>query len=625
MKGSDMKKAVALIITSGTISATAQEAVTVTTLYDVSDSPLATVLPQDLPGPDGVVSFREAVAATNNAAGPQTVTFAIPESEWWLLDDVALLELVDGPFLITDDHTTLDFSSQTDFTGDTNPNGGEVGIYGLQVNGWGHPAIFIYANHTTVKGLGPVYQRRLSVTVQDGNFNRFIGNTTDGIELDPYPGTTMGNIIGGTEEGEGNTLGSVEILCGANDNIVVGNTIREVNVVGSRYCEEGNEYPTNNRIGGPTPEERNVINGFGRRSGEGFPSGEGVLVTYAKDTLVEGNYIGVTADGMIRVNQIGTSGVRVYDAFDTMIRGNLISGIRALGSNHSAGQIFGQAIAVGSINADTYRTTIKGNLIGTDVTGENPIQTRSGIVVAPSTGLYTVHDTVIGGTNEGEANTIAYTEVRGVTVSALVDTATILGNSIFGNVGLGIDLYKIGLGESGVTPNDPGDADSGGNGLQNYPEINNVVASGSTMTVSGTFNSMPNQDYRLEFFASTECDQSGFGEGEWFVGAIEVTTDTNGDAPFDAVVDMAPNGMGFVTATATDLAANATSEFSACFGMATTTCVADVNGDGQLTPTDFTAWITAFNNKDSGCDQNDDGNCTPTDFTAWIANYQAGC
>ncbi|GAB5495075.1 MAG: hypothetical protein Phyf2KO_01550 [Phycisphaerales bacterium] len=54
-------------------------------------------------------------------------------------------------------------------------------------------------------------------------------------------------------------------------------------------------------------------------------------------------------------------------------------------------------------------------------------------------------------------------------------------------------------------------------------------------------------------------------------------------------------------------------------------CVADVNGDGALTPTDFTAWINAYNNADAGCDQNDDGSCTPTDFTAWITNYNNGC
>ncbi|RNC80318.1 MAG: hypothetical protein ED559_00430 [Phycisphaera sp.] len=54
-------------------------------------------------------------------------------------------------------------------------------------------------------------------------------------------------------------------------------------------------------------------------------------------------------------------------------------------------------------------------------------------------------------------------------------------------------------------------------------------------------------------------------------------------------------------------------------------CVADVNGDGMLSPTDFTAWINAYNNGDPQCDQNGDGACTPTDFTAWIANYNAGC
>ncbi len=54
-------------------------------------------------------------------------------------------------------------------------------------------------------------------------------------------------------------------------------------------------------------------------------------------------------------------------------------------------------------------------------------------------------------------------------------------------------------------------------------------------------------------------------------------------------------------------------------------CLPDVNGDGMLTPADFTAWINAFNNADPGCDQNQDGMCTPSDFTAWIANFNAGC
>ncbi|GAB5497408.1 MAG: hypothetical protein Phyf2KO_24880 [Phycisphaerales bacterium] len=56
-----------------------------------------------------------------------------------------------------------------------------------------------------------------------------------------------------------------------------------------------------------------------------------------------------------------------------------------------------------------------------------------------------------------------------------------------------------------------------------------------------------------------------------------------------------------------------------------TSCLPDVNNDGSLTPTDFTAWINAYNNNLPGCDQNSDGSCTPTDFTAWISNFNAGC
>jgi hypothetical protein len=51
---------------------------------------------------------------------------------------------------------------------------------------------------------------------------------------------------------------------------------------------------------------------------------------------------------------------------------------------------------------------------------------------------------------------------------------------------------------------------------------------------------------------------------------------------------------------------------------------ADQNEDGQVTPTDFTAWIANFNANDLRADTNQDGLVTPTDFTAWIAAFNQG-
>ncbi|MEL7484377.1 MAG: hypothetical protein AAFN41_08475 [Planctomycetota bacterium] len=54
-------------------------------------------------------------------------------------------------------------------------------------------------------------------------------------------------------------------------------------------------------------------------------------------------------------------------------------------------------------------------------------------------------------------------------------------------------------------------------------------------------------------------------------------------------------------------------------------CLADTNGDGELTPGDFNAWVIAFNNQGPECDQNGDTLCNPADFNGWVLNYNVGC
>jgi choice-of-anchor B domain-containing protein len=52
---------------------------------------------------------------------------------------------------------------------------------------------------------------------------------------------------------------------------------------------------------------------------------------------------------------------------------------------------------------------------------------------------------------------------------------------------------------------------------------------------------------------------------------------------------------------------------------------ADANGDGVISPSDFSAWVAAFNAGSPACDQNGDGLCAPSDFSAWVANFNLGC
>jgi hypothetical protein len=102
--------------------------------------------------------------------------------------------------------------------------------------------------------------------------------------------------------------------------------------------------------------------------------------------------------------------------------------------------------------------------------------------------------------------------------------------------------------------------------LQNYPVLTSASVAGGIATISGTFNSEFSKQYRLEFFSGIECNKSGFGEGQTFLGFTNVTTDASGNASFGPMTfSGAPNNQTAFAATATDPDGN-TSEFSVCLG-----------------------------------------------------------
>jgi YD repeat-containing protein len=290
--------------------------------------------------------------------------------------------------------------------------------------------------------------------------------------------------------------------------------------------------------------------------------------------LVEGNYIGTDLKGASALGNL-------YDGIET--NGSLNNTIG--GSAPGAGNVIsgnGQ-YGVYIYGTGTDGNLVQGNKIGVAANGAALGNGDNGIYIQVGAANNTV-----GGTVAGAGNEIANNNGAGVLIYA-GDGNAVLGNSLHDNASLGIDLYP----PLGVTANDPGDADSGTNNLQNFPVLSSAGSDGSSTTVSGTLNSEANGTYRIEFFANAGCDPSGYGEGQTYLGFTSVTTNGSGDASFNVTLPVASAAGSSLTATATD-ATNDTSEFSACVTVAqlatptptaTNTPTSTATGTPTFTPT----------------------------------------
>lgn len=379
----------------------------------------------------------------------------------------------------------------------------------------------------------------------------------------------------------------------------------------------------NTRIGGTAPADRNLISGNGR---------EGILLLQGDGShLVQGNYIGTNAAGTAALGN-GTDGIgvgannvtiggaaagagnvisgnnavgmQISDGFHRTVQGNLIgtnatgtaavanrsNGLNGNGTNLTIGGTAngaGNVISGNGVNGmhltDARGAIIQGNLVGVALDGTAPLgNTRSGIIIGfTAGGFFGGGPTLVGGTTAGAGNIIANNGNYGITVVCCEGRpSTISGNSIYANGNLGIDLNL-----DGVTLNDQGDTDVGANGLQNYPVLASASSSGGSTTIQGTLNSNPSTNFTVEFFSNSVCDASGNGEGQSFLGSINVTTDTTGDAPINAIFPISINS-GFITSTATRLDSPTnptdTSEFSACVQVLPLTA-ASVSIGGRVT------------------------------------------
>jgi hypothetical protein len=119
---------------------------------------------------------------------------------------------------------------------------------------------------------------------------------------------------------------------------------------------------------------------------------------------------------------------------------------------------------------------------------------------------------------------------------------------------LGIDLN-----DDGVTTNHPV-GNPGPNNLQNYPVLTNAYGLGGSTIFMGILNSAANQPFFIDVYRNLAADLSGYGQGQYYLGTVSVTTDGSGNASF-ALTNNADNYTGQqISATATS-ASGDTSEF----------------------------------------------------------------
>lgn len=257
-----------------------------------------------------------------------------------------------------------------------------------------------------------------------------LGNSGSGIVIRNAPN----NRIGGTTVNDrnlisGNNFYGIEIRGNeANDNQILGNFIGTdiTGEISLRNTFDGIQILGGSRtlIGGNSASARNVISGNGS---------SGIYVREASGFhSILGNYIGTNSQGDKAV-QNGGIGLRIEGA-NNIIGNNLISGNRADGISISG---------LSGNSANNNRVT--GNLIGTDFTGN--VALPNGEI-----GVMIVHGATgnqIGGITEGDRNIISGNQSAGVSVQINATNNQVLGNFVGTNLtgesalGNGIGLYII--------------------------------------------------------------------------------------------------------------------------------------------------------------------------------------
>jgi len=513
----------------------------------------------------GAGSMRQAILDANANPGADTIHFAIPGSG---VQTIAL-----GSSLPTiSEALIIDGYSQPGASANTNgPDEGSNAVIRIELDGQGGfhlIGVTIGAANVQVRGLA-VQRCDVGVRVTTGGSGAVIagnfigtdatgtlapGEQITGIQVQDSSGAT-GVVIGGLSPADRNVVAGNDngiSLDSGTGHVIQGNLVG-LDAAGTRKIPLAGTWASHSgivgvaggvQVGGSSDAARNVI------------SGVGYGIVCGANMTVQGNFIGTDVTGTRPIANLADINVSV-------------AGVKIGGAAAGAGNVIAastgdtSSFIMGGIwffGAGGNGTVIQGNFIGTDRTGSIPLGNLH-------YGIYgNASDLVIGGINPGEGNVIAFNGGGAGVFFAGTGSLhnRIRGNRIHDNATIAVDLAGSSTG-SGPTPNDPGDADAGANGLQNYPLIVSVDY-GATTVVHATLDSKAGTTYDIDLYADPACASrpSNVAQGRDYVGSTTATTDGSGHAVIDFTLPAALADGQPVTATATDPEGD-TSEYSQGF------------------------------------------------------------
>jgi hypothetical protein len=477
----------------------------------------------------GPGSLRQAILDANAGSGGDSIEFNIPGSGPYVITP-----LPPGLPAILKATTTIDGGTQPGYAGAPLIEIANFAGSGLKLQGGGAQVLaLVVRGMNTGISLESSGNRVVGCYIgTDVTGTTAAGNGT-GIEI--QSGTT-GNLVGGSVVAFRNVISANVAgiaLINATNATIQGNYI---GTTADGTAPLGNSQgilataTTNLVVGGSGTGEGNVIAGSAE---------EGIYITSGTGALIQGNLIGTNAAGTEALGN--DKGVSATNHVGLIVGGNFNAGEGNVISGNAH-----EAVDINSVGS-----VVKGNTIGLDITGQVLLRNGTGVKLEVS-----ATDNVIGGITNGEGNVIAWNDV-GVYNYGVRNA--IRGNPIFFNGSIGIDNDP-----AGVTPNDPLDADTGANELQNFPFVSSVDYGTTSLTVHGILQSTPNVTFDLDFYESPSCTPHprDLLQSAYYIGSTQVTTDGSGNVNFDTLLSD-PNAASdpIITITATDPAGN-TSEFS---------------------------------------------------------------